>query len=142
VTGQPKEEAVSWWRRLLGIQPCPPAALKGAWFLADENDVRCRADMEEVRAYMRAIEAVFRDHFSSLPPGPGQDLLLRCTISPGGKAEMPVVTPADALLDLDVLEGLYRRLFALPVPPVREGTVAFPMVFALWGGSGGQPFGV
>jgi hypothetical protein len=134
---------VPWWRRLLGLGPAPGARLKARRVTTEEASSGGRVDAAGLDAYLRAIEGVFRDYFDSIAPGPGQDVLLRGTLKPGEKvAELPIILPVEGFLDPDLLGPLYGQLFALPVPEVRDGPVEFFMVFALWGGSAGRPFGV
>lgn len=133
---------MSWWRRLLGIAPRPPARLK-AWVLAtDAAAAKGRVELGELDAYVRAIDRVFGECFASLPPGTPRDVLVQGTIAPEGRVDLPITVPANGFLDQDVLGPLYERLFALPVPRVEGGTVEFQAVFALWGGSPRHPFGV
>ena len=133
---------MSWWQRLFGTAPKPAAGLK-AWRLAtEEAAAKLRVELGELNAYVKAIEGVFRDYLAPLPPGAGRDVLLQCTIRPEGKVDLPITVPADGFLDQEVLGPLYQRLFALPVPRVKEGSVEFQAVFALWGGSPRRPFGV
>jgi hypothetical protein len=133
---------MSWWRRLFGSVPKPAAHLKAWGFVTDEATVRARVEVEELNAYIEAIASVFRDYFASLPPDAGRDVFLECSIRPEGKVHLPISTTVDGFLDQDVLGPLFQRLFALPVPRVKEGPVEFQAVFALWGGSARRPFGV
>src|SRR5262249_34473580 len=133
---------VSWWRRLLGLGPSPGVRLKARHVTTEEAASGGHVDAARLDDYLRAIEGVFRDYFASIPPGSGQDLLLRGTLEPGEKvAELSIILPVEGDLDPDLLGPLYGQLFALPVPEVSDGPIEFCMVFALWGGSAGRPFG-
>ena len=129
-------------QRLFGTAPKPAARLKGWGSSHDEATIKARIELGELKAYIEAIEGVFKEYFASLPPEAGRDVLIDGTIRRDGKADLPITTTVEGLLDDAVLTPLYNRLFALPTPPVKEGPVGFRAVFALWGGSASRPFGV
>jgi hypothetical protein len=127
---------------IIGTAPKPAARLKGWGSSDDEATIKARIELGELKAYVEAIEGVFKEYFASLPPDAGRDVLLDGTIRRDAKVDLPITTTVEGLLDEKVLTPLYQRLFALPVPPVKEGPVGFRAVFALWGGSARRPFGV
>src|SRR5262245_54974286 len=98
---------MSWLQRLFGTAPKPAARLKG-WGFADEATVKARIDIGELKAYIEAIEGVFKEYFAFLPPDARRDVLLNGTIRPEGKVDLPITTTVEGLLDDAVLTPLYQ----------------------------------
>lgn len=130
---------MSWWQWLTTLW-APPARLKASRVTTDHVALRARVAEGELHAYMKAAEEAVRGFFTPLPARRGEDLLLRCAISPGEReADHQLIPLAGELVDAELLRRLFARLAEVPLPKVRGGPVEFYMVFELWGGSGGRP---
>jgi hypothetical protein len=131
---------VSWWQWLSSFWTAPAVRLKAARVTTDHIAVRARVDAGELDAYLKAVEDAVRELFTPLPARAGEDLLLRCSLSPGERAAYNTIVPlAGELLDAELLTRLFSRLAELPIPQVRSGPVEFYLVLELWGGSRARP---
>lgn len=114
--------------------PSRTTRLRETVLLANDAELERRLEgVEPLADYLRGVEERVEDHFSAAPVCPGNDLLIGVELRPTQPAELSIATRPG--VPAEVLEGLLDRLSSVASPSVREGPVAFQLLFALWGGS-------
>jgi len=110
-----------------------PTDLKHIVLLAPDHEVARRMRVDELATYIDTIKNTVVGYFDRQPPEVGQELVLQFKIEPGEWSAVLKMASRPGIAD-ETLQRLHDELSQLPSPSVTGGSVAFQMVFAIWGG--------
>ena len=108
-----------------------PAYATDVDMLCDENEIG-RLAPDVLRRYIMHIEDIVRDHFMCMGETDGFLLTLQCTIFPEGKVVFESLS--NPVMEAEDEKDLLDRLSLAFAPHINDGTIAFKIEFAVWGG--------
>jgi len=115
------------------VERAGPLKVERIVLLTPEEDFGARVSTDAFAEYARAIEEVARHHFNSITPLGGQDLAAQFEVWPDGRVDLRMASRPG--ITNEILEGLHQSLLALSVPRVNHASIAFQILFKIWGAS-------
>jgi hypothetical protein len=100
--------------------------------VSPEDQVKSLIDPVQLKRYILHIEDTVRDHFMCMGQTDGFQLLLKCRLLDGNRAEFEA--RSNPVMDAEDEKDLLDRLSIAYVPSITSGVVEFKMNFAVWGG--------